>query len=544
MIRTIYCGSSSACLELVSPKPYYNPGPRPGMCHAGFDVESVRPYYAEKGYTVLLDGEERFSRDTNVFSLFGLRPATEYTVAVRFEDGGEETVRLTTQAERCCVNVRDFGAAGDGVHEDTAAIQAAVSFLPEGGRLWFPAGTYLTLPLCLKSRITLDLDEGAVILGSTQRERYPIVPGVSVDPETGKEVPQAGFEGQELSSYQSLIQASYAEDIAIVGRGAIDGNGQNGDWWQDFKSFPAARPRVVFLNRCKNVTLHGVTVKNGPSWHIHPFYSQDFSLLDCFVTAPKDSPNTDGIDPESCDGVDIIGCRFSVGDDCIAIKSGKIDMARKYRAPADRHAIRNCLMEFGHGAVTLGSELSAGIQNLSVTNCWFRATDRGLRIKTRRGRGKDSVITSVLFDNIRMEKVLTPIVINMWYNCCDPDRFSEYVWCRDPLPVDDRTPHLGSFVFRNMECTGAEVAACYIDGLPESPIDQVTLESISVSFAENARPGMPSMKNQNQEQCRLGLYLDNVRKIVVKNVSLSGAEGQALVADHCEEIVTEDFEEN
>lgn len=544
MIRTIYCGSSSACLELVSPKPYYNPGPRPGMCHAGFDVESVRPYYAEKGYTVLLNGEERFSRDTNVFSLFGLRPATEYAVAVRFEDGGEETVRLTTQVESCCVNVRDFGAVGDGVHEDTAAIQAAVSFLPEGGRLWFPAGTYLTLPLCLKSRITLDLDEGAVILGSTQRERYPIIPGVSVDSETGKEVPQAGFEGQELNSYQSLIQASYAEGIAIVGRGAIDGNGQNGDWWQDFKSFPAARPRVIFLNRCKNVTLHGVTVKNGPSWHIHPFYSQDFSLLDCFVTAPKDSPNTDGIDPESCDGVNIIGCRFSVGDDCIAIKSGKIDMARKYRVPADRHTIRNCLMEFGHGAVTLGSELSAGIQNLMVTNCWFRATDRGLRIKTRRGRGKDSVITSVLFDNIRMEKVLTPIVINMWYNCCDPDRFSEYVWCRDPLPVDDRTPHLGSFVFRNMECTGAEVAACYIDGLPESPIDQVTLESISVSFAENARPGMPSMKNQNQEQCRLGLYLDNVRKIVVKNVSLSGAEGQALVAEHCEEIVTEDFEEN
>lgn len=522
MIRILYCGSSSACFEL----------------------DGDAPYYAKSRYRVLVDGSERPDpQSANVFSMFGLRPATEYTVAVRFEDGGEEQVLLTTQAESCCVDVRQFGAVGDGVHEDTAAIQAAISFLPEGGRLWFPAGVYLTLPLCLKSHITLDLDEGAVLLGSTQRERYPIIPTVSTDPVTGAETFQVGFEGQELNCYQSLLHASYARDIAVVGRGTIDGNGQNGDWWRDFQSFPASRPRVIFLNHTQNVTLHGVTVKNGPSWHIHPFFSQNFSMLDCFVTAPKDSPNTDGIDPESCDGVDIIGCRFSVGDDCVAVKSGKIDMARKYRTPADHHTVRSCLMEFGHGAVTLGSELAAGIRNLSVTNCYFHATDRGLRIKTRRGRGKDSVIDNVLFDNIRMDKVLTPIVINMWYNCCDPDRYSEYVWCRDPLPVDDRTPHLGSFAFRNMECTGAEVAACYIDGLPESPIDQVELENITVDFAADAKPGKPSMRNQNEDRCRLGLYLDNVKRVRVKNVKLSGVEGRALTAEHCPDVAAEDFEE-
>lgn len=522
MIQVVYCGSSSAC----------------------FQMEGDTPYYAKSGYTVSVDGQERFHGDTNVFSLFGLTPGTEYTAAVRFQDGTEESLQFTTKTETCCVNVRDFGAAGDGVHEDTAAIQAAISFLPQGGRLWFPAGTYLTLPLCLKSHITLDLDEGAVILGSTDRARYPIIPSVAVDPVTGEETLQTGFEGQELNCYQSLIHASYAEDIAIVGRGTIDGNGQNGDWWKDFKSFPASRPRVIFLNHTGGVTLHGITVKNGPSWHIHPFYSHDFMMLDCFVTAPKDSPNTDGIDPESCDQVDIIGCRFSVGDDCIAVKAGKIDMARKYRRPASRHNICNCLMEFGHGAVTLGSELSAGIRGLSVTRCCFRQTDRGLRIKTRRGRGKDSVIDNVLFDNICMERVLTPIVINMWYNCCDPDRFSEYVWCREALPVDERTPHLGCFAFRNMECTGAEVAACYIDGLPESPIDEVALEDITVSFAQDARPGMPSMKNQNQEQCRLGLYLDNVSRVRVKNVKLHGVEGSPLVTQHCGDVETDNLEEN
>lgn len=522
MIKILYCGSSSACFEL----------------------EGNTPYYSEGGYVVLVNGEACLQGNTNVFSLFSLKPDTGYTVTLRFDDGREETLPLTTRPETCCVNVRDFGAVGDGKREDTAAIQAAINFLPPGGRLWFPAGTYLTLPLSLKSHITLDLDEGAVLLGSTDRERYPIIPSVTADPVTGAETLQAGFEGQELNSYQSLIQASYAEDIAIVGKGSIDGNGQNGDWWKDFGSFPASRPRVIFLNHAKNVTLHGITVKNGPAWHIHPFFSQDFAMLDCFVTAPKVSPNTDGTDPESCDGVDIIGCKFSVGDDCIAVKAGKIDMALKYRTPADHHTIRNCLMEFGHGAVTLGSELAAGIRNLSVTNCYFRSTDRGLRIKTRRGRGKDAVIDNVLFDNIRMEKVLTPIVINMWYNCCDPDRFSEYVWSREKLPVDHRTPHLGSFAFRNMECTGAEVAACYIDGLPESPIDEVTLENIRVSFAQDARPGVPAMKNQAQEHCRLGLYLDNVKTIRVKNVALCGVVGKALVADHYESVETETLEEN
>lgn len=519
MIRILYCGSSSACFELAND----------------------RPYYAPEAYTVLLDGTEVKQGETNVFSLFGMTPETAHTAAVRYASGGEDLVSFTTAKETCCANVKDFGAAGDGVHEDTLSIQAAINFLPEGGRLFFPEGTYLTLPLAMKSRITLELSAGAIILGSPERERYPIIKGVGTDPVTGKELPQAGFEGIEMDCYQSLIHASYAEDIAIVGEGTIDGNGQNGDWWRDFESFPAARPRVVFLNRSKNVTIHGITIANSPAWHIHPFFSSNVSLLDCFVTAPKDSPNTDAIDPESCDGVNIIGCRFSVGDDCIAVKSGKIDMGKKYLRPADHHTIRNCLMQFGHGAVTLGSELAAGIRNLSVSQCWFRSTDRGLRIKSRRGRGRDSRITDVAFDNIRMEHVLTPIVINLWYNCCDPDRYTEYVWSRKKLPIDDRTPQMGTFSFRNMVCTDAEVAACYIDGLTESPIEEVLLENISVSFSPDARPGVPAMQNFAEKRCKLGLYLDNVRRIRMIGVHVSGAEGESLIANHCEQIEKKGF---
>ncbi len=515
MIKTLYTGSSSAC----------------------FEIQNTSPYYSPQEYRAEIAGKEVYRGRENVFSVFHLDPDTGYEMKVFFADG-EETVSLKTAPETCCIDVRSFGAHGDGVREDTAAIQTAINMAPENSRIYFPEGTYLTLPLTLRSHITIELEEGAVILGSTDRERYPILPGMIHDT-YGKEVPIAGFEGIEQEAYQSLIQGSFVKDVRIVGKGKIDGNGQNGDWWKNFHEFPAKRPRAVFLNRCEDVTLHGITVSNSPSWHIHPYFSKNISVLDCFVSAPKVSPNTDALDPESCDYVDIIGCRFSVGDDCIAVKSGKIDMAMKYHVPADHHTIRNCKMEFGHGALTLGSELSAGIRNVSVTQCLFRETDRGLRIKTRRGRGRESIITNVIFDNIRMEKVLTPIVINMWYNCVDPDRYTEYVWSREHLPVDERTPHLGVFEFRNMDCTDAEVAACYIDGLPESPIDRVEFENISISFAEDAKPGVPAMQNFAEERCRLGLYLDNVREISIKNVSLSGVEGEHVIADHYEKISTE-----
>lgn len=514
MIHVLYRGSSSACFEL----------------------ESSRPYYAPEEYTVCVDGVQVLRGDANVFSLFSLTPEREYEIAVRLASGGEERVQVRTRSERCCVSVRDFGAAGDGIHEDTVAIQAAINFLPEGGRLFFPPGTYLTLPLALKSHITLELSEGATLLGSTERERYPIIRGVCVDPVTGRELPQAGFEGIEGDMYQSLLHASYAEDVTVVGRGVIDGNGQNGDWWGDFKSFPAARPRVVFLNRSKHITLHGVTVANGPSWHLHPFFSEDVSLYDCAVTAPKDSPNTDAIDPESCDGVNIIGCRFSVGDDCIAIKSGKIDMGRKYKRPADHHVIRNCLMQFGHGAVTLGSELAAGIQNLSVSQCYFRATDRGLRIKSRRGRGKYAVIDGVEFSNIRMVNVMAPLVINMYYNC-DPDGMSEYVWSKDPYPVDDTTPYLGAFTFRDMECTDCEWAAGYFYGLTEQPIGSITIENVRFTFKKDASTGQPAMMSYVEPTSRMGLYFNCVKKVTLKNVTMEGQAGPKVLLEHVEEQV-------
>ena len=524
MIRVLFVSQTSACFEL----------------------ENDAPYYAPQAYQVICNGEKAFEGDSNVFSLFGLKPDASYELTLQFmpkEEGVSplptETCSFHTKADVCAINVRDFGATGDGKTDDTCAIQTAIHFLPKGGRLYFPAGTYSTLPLALKSHITLEFAEGATLLGSTDRASYPVLPGEVKDMTTGEPICFGTFEGLSQPMNQGFVMAAYAEDITIIGPGTVDGNAQNTDFWTNFKDVPITRPRLFFFNRCENVCIHGITGCNSASWQFHPYFSKNVSFYQVTVKAPKVSPNTDAIDPEACDHVNIIGCRFSVGDDCIAVKSGKIELGKRYKQAADHHVIRNCLMEFGHGAVTLGSEIGAGVKNLEVSHCYFRQTDRGLRIKTRRGRGEDCVIDQVAFENIRMDGVLTPIVINMYYNCCDPDRHSEYVWSREKLPIDDRTPYLGSFAFRDLDCTDAQVAACYIDGLPEQPVGEVVMENVNVSFAEDAKPGIPAMEEFAKQRCRLGLFMDNVKSIRLKNVHLEGVDGEEVVADHYGSLVRE-----
>ena len=521
MITLLYAGSTSACFELENDTAYRAPAP----------------------FEVYLNGEYRYACETNVFSLFDLKPDTPYTLEIVMGGVRHEKAFHTGQ-ETFAADVRSFGAVGDGVHDDTTAIQTALHFLPAGARLHFPAGVYLSRPLALRSHITLDFAKDAVLLGSADRACYPVLPGVVADLNGGSGLMTGAFEGLTRPMYQSLLHGEYCEDVTITGLGTIDGNAQHSDFWTAFKQFETARPRLVFLCNCKNVTMHGVTAKNSPSWNLHPFYCENVSFYDVKVEAPKNSPNTDAIDPEACVGVNIIGCHLSVGDDCVAIKSGKIELSRQRLQSAQQHVIRNCRMAFGHGAVTLGSETACGVRDLSVTRCLFDSTDRGLRIKTRRGRGKHCDITGIVFENIRMENVITPFVINMWYNCCDPDRFSDYVKCRTPLPVDERTPHLGTFTFRDITCTDAHAAACYIDGLPEMPIDQVTFERVSVSFSPEAKPFVPAMQNDAVARLRMGLYLNNVRRVCVNGVHIAGAQGPALIAENCGQVdSTELYEE-
>ena len=512
MIKTLFTSSTSVC----------------------FEWQNELPYYYDGEYVIYLDGKEVYSGNTNVFSLFDLTPNTEYTITSPSFTG---EFKFKTKSETAAINVRDFGAIGDGVTDDTMAVQSAINCLPKGARLYFPKGTYLVAPLCLKSHITLDIPEGSTILGSPDKTKYPVIPGRAYDMVSGDECVFGTWEGNAVSMHQGLIFAEHAEDITIVGKGVVNGNAPEAGWWIDARNQPHGRPRLMFFNRCDGVRVHGIHACDAASWQMHPFFSKNVEFIDMFISAPKDSPNTDAIDPEACDRVDIIGCRFSVGDDCIAIKSGKIEIGLMYKTPANRHTIRNCLMEFGHGAVTLGSEMAGGVTNLTVNRCVFRQTDRGLRIKTRRGRGKLAIIDGVVFEDIKMEGVLTPIVMNMWYNCCDPDRNSEYVWSRKYLPIDDRTPYLGKFTFRNMVCEDCEAAACYCDGLPERPIDEITVENLVFTFSPNAKPSKPAMREFMEEFCRVGMYFDNVRKLTINNVTVEGVIGDDLIANHITELV-------
>lgn len=499
---------------------------------ACFELENALPYYAEEPYDVTVNGAPALTGvRTNVFSLFDLRPGTEYTVSV-----GTQSRTFTTRQESACLCAEDFGAVGDGVSDDTAAIQSAIFACPDQGRVRIGPGIYCIRPLTLKSHMTLELQEGAVLRGDVCEDHYPILPGAVGTSE--EELVISTWEGNPMACRQSLISAFWGEDISIVGRGVVDGNAVNATWWENVKQRTIGRPRLVFFNHCRKVAFHGILGKNAASWNFHPFFCQDVGFYDMAVEAPKDSPNTDGTNPESCDDVRFIGIRYSVGDDAIAIKSGKIYMGMKYRTPATNHLIRNCLMEYAHGAIVLGSEMSGGVRDLDVSQCLFSHTDRGLRIKTRRGRGKYAVIDGVSFSNIRMDNVMAPLVMNMYY-FCDPDGHEKIVWDKEPHKVDDTTPYLGSFVFRDMVCTDCEWAAGYFYGLTERPIGSVTIENVSFSFKEDAGSGRPAMMDYIENECKRGLYFNCVDRVHLKNVTLSGQVGERVLAVNVQEVTEE-----
>ena len=501
---------------------------------ACFELENASPYYSEEAFDVTLNGAPALQGvRTNVFSIFDLQPNTEYQIAV-----GEDQLLFSTACESACIDVRSFGAVGDGVTDDTAAIQNAIHACPKNGRVLLGAGTYWVRPLVLKSHMTLHLQQGAVLLADTCEEHYPVLPGEIPDAQTGEMLQISSWEGNPFPCRQSFLSAHQAEDIAIVGQGVIDGNAQNSTWWENVKTRKIGRPKLVFLNQCQNVRFHGILGRNSPCWNFHPFFSQHIFFYNIAVEAPKDSPNTDGMDPESCDDVLCVGIRFSVGDDAIAIKSGKMYMGMKYQTPATNHLVRNCLMEYAHGAMVLGSEMSGGVKELTVSQCYFSNTDRGLRIKTRRGRGKYAVIDGVEFSNIRMDNVMAPLVMNMYY-FCDPDGHEKIVWDKAPHPVDDTTPYLGRFTFRDMVCTDCEWAAGYFYGLTEQPIGSVTIENVQFTFKHDAAPGRPAMMDYIDDECKRGLYFNSVRKVHLKNVTMSGQTGQRLITVNVDEVVDE-----
>lgn len=476
---------------------------------------------------ILVNGEPWGETKQVVFSLFDLKPDMDYHLCVD-RNGVKSEVHFHTDYEFVTLNVKDMGAKGDGIQDDTPFIQAAIMACPKAGRVLIPRGAYRITSLFLKSHLRLELSEHAELLADTDRWKYPRFPGMIESYDETDDYNLGTWEGNPLPMFAGIITGIDVEDVVIYGQGLINGQASFDNWWDNVRQMKGAfRPRMVFLERCRNIILQGFSLRDSPTWVLHPYFSQDLKFLNLDVRNPADSPNTDGLDPESCKDVEILGLHFSLGDDCIAVKSGKIYMGRRYQTPSENIVIRQCLMENGHGAVTIGSEVGAGVKNIRVEHCLFLHTDRGLRIKTRRGRGKDSVLTDISFDSIYMDHVMTPFVVNSFY-FCDPDGKSDYVQCRESLPVDERTPEVRSLTFTNIKAVNCHVAASFLCGLPEKKISRIEFKDVEVSFAKEARPGAPAMLNGVGECAKKGFLISNVETLICDNVKLNGHEGEAF----------------
>ena len=505
---------------------------------AAFQLADGGLYNTTKPYTLKINGENWGVADTVITSIYGLWPDTEYVLQVM---DGETVVAedsFRTEEESFTLNVKRFGAVGDGVHDDTAAIQAAINCCPAKGRVLIPAGEYKVLPIFLKSHIRVEIAKGAALRLETDRSKFPIMPGIIESTDETDDLNLGSWEGNPLDTFASMIYGYEVEDVVIYGQGLLDGQADKSDWWVNPKIRRGAwRPRMFFIKNSKNVTVQGISFKNSPAWHLQPYFSRQMKFLNININAPSHSPNTDGFDAESCDDILLAGVHFSLGDDCIALKSGKLYMGQKFATPCSNVDIIHCLMENGHGGMTLGSEMAGGMKNITLRNCLMRNTDRGLRVKTRRGRGKDGVIDGILFDNVKMERVGTPFVVNCMY-FCDPDGKSEYVQTREKQPVDERTPRIGTVAFRNVNATDVTCAGYFL-GLPEKPIEHVVMENVNISCAADAEPMQPAMACSVEWCSRKGVVAINVDKITMKNVSITGQDGVKLacegVGECCEE---------
>jgi polygalacturonase len=342
-------------------------------------------------------------------------------------------------------SVSDFGASGNGKTKDTAAIQKAVDACARagGGEVDFPAGTYLTGSIDLKSHVHLVLAQEAVIQGSGNPADYPLA--------------TARWEGTEQPAYLALIRASNAEDIAITGSGVIQGDMAIG------KLRNPRAPTLIEPIECKNVRLDGMTLHGNRIWTVHPTYCQDVAISNLIIQTT--GANSDGIDPDSCRQVTIDHCSFETDDDNIAIKSGKGQEGVRVGRPSEDIIITNCTFIKGYCSIAFGSELSGGIRNVHIQHCTFKQGRCALYLKSRPGRA--GYIKDVTADDLEVgPEPLLEIDINYQYT---PDAQGV------PGPA-------GLTKFQNITINNARIhgeKAVTVVATAENPADGITLSNIT-----------------------------------------------------------------
>ncbi|PSS24270.1 Polygalacturonase [Actinidia chinensis var. chinensis] len=282
-------------------------------------------------------------------------------------------------------SITDYGGVGDGVTLNTKAFQDAVNELSQfgsdgGAQLFVPQGKWLTGSFNLTSHFTLYLHKDAVLLGSQDVNGWPVI-----DP-----LPSYGRGRDAVGGrYISLIFGTNLTDVVVTGdNGTIDGQGAL--WWQRFhsKKLKYTRPYLIEIMHSNNIQISNLTLVNSPSWNVHPVYSSNILVQGITIIAPVTSPNTDGINPDSCTNTRIEDCYIVSGDDCVAVKSGWDEYGISYGMPTKQLIIRRltCISPYS-ATIALGSEMSGGIQDVRAEDIVAVNTESGVRIKTAVGRG-------------------------------------------------------------------------------------------------------------------------------------------------------------
>jgi polygalacturonase len=362
--------------------------------------------------------------------------------------GAMGVVAIPALAAGKVCDVRAYGAKGDGVAKDTVAIQKAIDDCSGkgGGTVVLKAGQFVTGPIEVKSNVTLDVETGAALLGSVDREDYPKATRM------------------RQPTVQPLVAVTNAEHVTFTGGGVIDGRGKV--WWDYVKGVKDSgvlgtdhpRPMLILIDHSKHVVFENITVQNSGFWHIVPYYADDVVFRNMKILAPqRGAPNTDAIDPFSSSNIKIDHVYSSVGDDNVAIKSGPINSPGP-DAPSHDITITDCVFEAGHG-LSIGSELSGGVQRVHAERIHFKGTDQGIRIKSARDRGND--VSDISFKDITMEDVRTAILVTEYYPHPAPEG-------EVPAePVQRLTPKFHDISIENVTATGSDSAGTIV-GLPES----------------------------------------------------------------------------
>jgi polygalacturonase len=460
------------------------------------------------------------------------------------------------------VSVTTYGGVGDGIKLNTDAFRKAIDALSAkgGGKLIVPAGIWFTGPIVLKSNINLHLAEGAVILFSPDFALYPLV--------------KTSFEGLETYRCQSPLSGKNLVNVAITGEGTINGSGQawrplkrskvtdakwkevtssggvlkNPDYWfptekalkgeslsdmnvprglqtekdwNDVKDF--LRPVMISLTGCKNVMLQGVLFENSPSWNIHPLMCENLIIDGIFARNPGYAQNGDGLDVESCKNVLVVNSTFDVGDDGICIKSGKDEDGRKRAMPAENIIVDNCTVFQGHGGFVVGSEMSGGVRNVSVSNCKFLGTDVGLRFKSTRGRG--GVVENIYINNVYMLDIVTDsFLFDLFYGGKSASEALEdgSQNANEPatLPVTVETPCFRNIYVKNLVSRNAR-RALFFNGLPEMNISNINLENATIS----ARFGAELAESDGVKFTNVNIIPTQGPAYILKNVKNFSATG-------------------